>query len=326
MIAVTRKALFWTALSLIGLTAGCAKDSDGNLKPSWNWNHRGNIPSMNTADLPEAPAHPVEPDTHLAAARLHESLGNFDEAMAQYDQVLQRNPQDVEALNRKAVILCRFGRFDRAHELFTQALKIDESHAHIWNNRAFNFIMQHRWAEAEADLREALTLCPDFCRAHVNLGMALAQQERYDDALVSFKACLSDDDAYYNMGLMYQSKKRMADAAVAYKKALELNPRLTAAARKLEQLPPDVLEAAQGAADAHAEEIAAPSGHARADGQSKVMDEIGPLPLNPHSYTNTGGAGMDMEICRLLNLKWWMLPYPDRTAKPLPTIGQLASR
>src|SRR5687767_13704251 len=45
------------------------------------------------------------------------------------------------------------------------------------------------------------------------------------------------------MGLMYSSKRRPADAAVAFKNALKHNPKLVAAQKRLDALPPDVVKA-----------------------------------------------------------------------------------
>ena len=46
--------------------------------------------------------------------------------------------------------------------------------------------------------------------------MALAQQERFDEAMKHFLTVVPMEDAWFNIGLMYQSKSRPAEAARAF--------------------------------------------------------------------------------------------------------------
>ena len=50
-------------------------------------------------------------------------------------------------------------------------------------------------AEAEAQFSEVIRLRPDFARAHLNHGVALAKQGKLDDALSQFKMAVQLDPA-----------------------------------------------------------------------------------------------------------------------------------
>jgi len=181
----------------------------------------------------------------MAAGRLHESQNRLARAAEQYRLAVAIKPDYVEALNRLGIVLDRLGRFKEADKAFRDAIAAAPDQAHLHNNLAFSYIMQLNWREAEIALTKALELKPDFARARVNLAMALAQQERFDEALTQFQTVLPAEDAYYNMGLMYQSKMKLVDAARSFKAALELNPQMIAARKRLEMLPPDVVSEAE---------------------------------------------------------------------------------
>ncbi len=209
-------------------------------------------PSPNPDEVPEAKSPEILPMTHLSAARLHESNGHLPRAAEQYQQVIAMNPNELEAHNRLGIVLDRLGRFKEADDVFNKAIKRFPREASLRNNLAFSYIMQSRWRDAETELNEALSIRPDFARARVNLGMVLAQQEKYEQALDQFKAALPREDAYYNIGLMYQSQRRPEDAARAFQKALQQNPKMVAAQKRLDMLPPEVVKAVKESAAATA--------------------------------------------------------------------------
>ncbi|NLX21838.1 MAG: tetratricopeptide repeat protein [Phycisphaerae bacterium] len=187
----------------------------------------------------------ILPHTHLAAGRLHESQSRLGRAAEQYRMAIALKPDFVEALNRLGIVLDGMGRFKEADEAFLKAIEFAPQDAYLYNNLGFSYLSQLRWADAESVLRRAVDIKPDFARGRVNLGLALAQQERYDEALAQFQAALEAEAAYYNIGLMYQSKRRLVEAARAFKTALELNPRMVAARKRLDLLPPDIVSQAE---------------------------------------------------------------------------------
>ncbi len=233
------------AVSLwLGLLTGCQTTQDKPLNNAWNQNKSGKLdaaggklPELKNLNIPEEGERRIEPETYLAAARLHESLGNNPEAIEQYRKAITLKANYTDALSGLANLYTRLGRFQDAEDTYRQAIESASDKAYLWNNRAFCYLMQQRWSEAEADLCYALELCPDFGRARINYAMVMAQQDRFDEALAQFKMVLSEADAYYNIGLMYQSRRRPAEAAEAYRQALARNPQLVAAQKRLEKLP-----------------------------------------------------------------------------------------
>jgi Flp pilus assembly protein TadD len=188
--------------------------------------------------LAEARSPEILPDTHVAAGRMHESQGHLARAAEQYRLAIGAQPDHVEAHNRLGIVLDQLGKFQEADQAFARAIRLAPRQAHLRNNLAFSYIMQTRWADAEAELTRALELAPEFARARVNLATVQAQQGRFEEAFENFKRVLREEDAYYNLGLMYQSKRRSAEAAQAFRQALQVNPKLVAAQKRLDLLPP----------------------------------------------------------------------------------------
>lgn len=197
------------------------------------------------SQLKEAKPPEILPDTHVAAGRLHESQGKLARAVEQYRLAISAQPNHVEAYNRLGVVLDRLGKFKEADQAFARAIQLAPKEAYLRNNLAFSYIMQTRWAEAEEELNRALELQPEFPRARVNLATVQAQQGRFEEAFRSFSQVLQPEDAYYNMGLMYQSKRRPVEAAQAFQQALRLNPKMVAARKRLDLLPPEARSEAE---------------------------------------------------------------------------------
>jgi tetratricopeptide (TPR) repeat protein len=206
--------------------------------------------TVNAADLPEGKGPDILSRTYLAAGRFHEGQGHLARALEQYQQAVASDPKSLEAWNRLGVVLDRMGRFKEADDAFKKAIAVAPDAAYLHNNLAFSYMTQARWTESEAELNQAVRLKPDFLRARVNLGMVLAQQDKFDEAMTQFETALTPADACYNMGLMYQSKRKLPEAARSFHLALKANPKLVAAQKKLETLPPDAVKAGKEMATA----------------------------------------------------------------------------
>ena len=72
----------------------------------------------------------------LAAA--HQSLdeGRYQEAIAAYKAVLNRSPQNVEAITHLGIILALAGHLDNALEAFDKAIALDPTYAHAYWDKA----------------------------------------------------------------------------------------------------------------------------------------------------------------------------------------------
>lgn len=81
---------------------------------------------------------------------------------------------------------------------------------------------------AIASLGEAVKIEPDDPIAHVDLGVALVEQKRYDEAMYHYRTAIAlnpqNDNAHYNLGVLLAYNNRYEDAIGNYMQALRINP------------------------------------------------------------------------------------------------------
>jgi tetratricopeptide (TPR) repeat protein len=87
---------------------------------------------------------------------------------------------------------------------------------------------RQRAEEAIVEYQKALELSPDYAEAHNNLGLALVDRQRADEAIVHYHKAmeLHPDyaEAHNNLGVALAARGQHDEAAAFYQKALELKP------------------------------------------------------------------------------------------------------
>lgn len=181
------------------------------------------------ADVELEPEPKILPDTYMAAGRLAEGRGELILAVSMYRKAAALNHDCVSAYNRLGLLLARLGHHKRADEALTTAIELAPDKAYLRNNLAYSYILQHRWKEAEGELRQALDVQPEFTRARVNLGMVLARLGQYEQAMKHFLLVLPPASAHYNLGLICEFNRGYAKARESFTQALALDPQMQAA-------------------------------------------------------------------------------------------------
>jgi Flp pilus assembly protein TadD len=116
------------------------------------------------------------------ALELH-NAGDYRQAEALYQQVLQRWPGQPDALNLLGVLANQFGRPEVAIDLIGQALAKLPDEPDFHGNLAIALQVVGRVAESIVHFREAIRLKPTAVTYHVLLSEALQQQGNLDEAL-----------------------------------------------------------------------------------------------------------------------------------------------
>lgn len=178
----------------------------------------------------------INAPTYYAAAMLFERKGNFSEAIKRYQQAIDLDPMYLAAYNRMSICQNRLGCYEEAEKLLRMALSLSPETAYLHNNLAFNYMLRRQYKDAEAELRNALTIDPDFKRAKMNLGIVLAKQGLYDQALAYLLQACPPYQAHYNLALLYQAARRYDRAEQSYLRALQLRRDFLPAQQALEHL------------------------------------------------------------------------------------------
>lgn len=133
--------------------------------------------------------------------------------------------------NMLGLLYLQLRRPDLAIEQLRQAVAIDPSYAEGHLNYGVALAETQRWEEAVVEYRRALAL-PTLASphlAHQNLGVALYNLKRYQEAEqeLTFAIGLSPrmEGAYYNLGLVLTAEGRKDEARKAFLHARDLDPK-----------------------------------------------------------------------------------------------------
>jgi tetratricopeptide (TPR) repeat protein len=127
---------------------------------------------------------------HINLGRALFKNGNVDEAIAQYQKVLQIKPDSVEAHNNLGIALLREGGVDEAIVHYQRALQINPDSAEAHNNLGNALLQKGKVDEAIVHYQRALQINPDSAEAHINLGDALFKMGSVDEAIPHFQEAL----------------------------------------------------------------------------------------------------------------------------------------
>jgi tetratricopeptide (TPR) repeat protein len=162
----------------------------------------------------------------------------MDEATALYERALAIDSTDFDALNGLINnVYSKQNRLDLAHARIDQAIgaKSDSPALHYLKAHVFGF--EHNAGGAEAELRRALELDPNYLAAYFDLAALFVNTKQQERAIAEYQKVIErrPDDAttYTLIGMLEDSRQNYDAAIVDYRKAIELDPNSAIAANNL---------------------------------------------------------------------------------------------
>lgn len=141
----------------------------------------------------------------LELALEHQQAGRDIEAFAICQEVLQKEPNNPDALHMMGLLADKAGKHDIAVELISKALEFAPDFAYGHLNLGSAYQELGRLPEAIASFRRTISLKPDLSEAHYNLGNALNRVQRANEARISYRMAISlksdNPDAIWNKSL-----------------------------------------------------------------------------------------------------------------------------
>ena len=122
----------------------------------------------------------MEPNIELGEALF--AQGRLDDAMACFQDLASKHPEDVRVLNDLAVVLSAGDRADEARDHLIRALAIEPGFLDARLNLAHYYLSREKWAEASRHLEEAHQAAPDELYILNLLVMAYQKQGRSKEA------------------------------------------------------------------------------------------------------------------------------------------------
>jgi tetratricopeptide (TPR) repeat protein len=214
-------------------------------------------------------------NVHVELARFHESQGNHEAAVAEYQKaadVCERKgsmlshsklgpAQEALAQRRMAAAYDRLGRFTQAETHYLKALRLTPTDPKVWNDAGYSYYMQNRLADAERSFKQCESLEPGNPRVLTNLGLTLAAQGRDEEALSALCRAGGPAVGHANMGYILAAMGKGDLAREQYKASINLQPELVEARKALAQLDakPEAPAAATATALASANPVTPPT-------------------------------------------------------------------
>ena len=187
-----------------------------------------------------APWMRVRPGTQARAAAFEAGVrasraGDFEDAIAQFEAVLQVMPTCVDCLFNIGVSYGRLDRFGDAEAAFRDALRIRSDYAAAYYGLADIYFRQNRTEEAAAARGDANriavnSLAAGRARAQdtLNRGIAFWNSDNVEDAVRQFREALETDvtlvESYYWLSLAYEASGDPDAATQALSRYLDAAP------------------------------------------------------------------------------------------------------
>ena len=241
------------------------------------------------------------PEALALAIQYHQS-GRLQAAEQIYRQILQAEPNHVDAIHLLGMIAHQAGQHGIAVELIERAIRLQGNVPVFHNNlggmapippcagfpkRSPAFAGRWNWRL-------------DYTEAHYNLGNVLKEQGKLEDAAACYRRALELQpdyaEAYFNLGNTLQEQGKLDEAAAAYRRALERKPDYAKAHNNLGKTLQDQVKASDEAIACY---------RARPATGSRITPSPTAIWATPY---RTRGSRTKREACQLPTGRWRLKP------------------
>jgi tetratricopeptide (TPR) repeat protein len=170
---------------------------------------------------------PSETDALLFEGKCLVNMVKLEEAGDVLQEYLKAHPRSDDADYLLAYVRFRQDRPKESLELMHAGALLKAPGPDDLKIGALDYVLLGNFGEAGRYLEEALRIAPNNLEARYHLGRVRYQQNRFDEAIASFRAVLELDPgnvrAQDNLGLCFEAKNHVDEALLAYQKAIELD-------------------------------------------------------------------------------------------------------
>lgn len=156
--------------------------------------------------------------------------GQFGQAQALYEQILQLEPCHFDATHLLGLMACQQKDHTKGLPLIHRAIEINPQNAGPYSNLGVIYKELKEFDEALKFQNKAIELDPGFAKAHYNRGNLHKELKQRDLAIEDYSKALAlnpnDAEALVNRALVYFDLKNYAFAQQDLDRAIELNPNL----------------------------------------------------------------------------------------------------
>jgi tetratricopeptide (TPR) repeat protein len=163
----------------------------------------------------------LDPATARFAAGVADmQSGRQDEAIAVFDGVLARRPEDTAALSAKASSLVAIGRFEEAASAYAKLLALAPQDATVRYNYGVVLYRLSRFSEAAERFREVAAMEPNHAKCQYNLATLAQRAGRLGEARAAWQAFTRLEpgvaSGWFNLGVVWMDFDRPMEAAYCF--------------------------------------------------------------------------------------------------------------
>jgi tetratricopeptide (TPR) repeat protein len=157
--------------------------------------------------------------------------GKFDQALSETEAMLEKDPDNIQALFMKGLIYTRSNQLKKAEETFLLLSKKNPELPEPYNNLAVIYASQGEFEKAREALQKAINTHPSYATAHENIGdiyakmasQAYNQALEFDDSNIAAREKLSLINELFSVSAS-TSPAATAVAEVKTPAAIEVKP------------------------------------------------------------------------------------------------------
>jgi len=155
-------------------------------------------------------------------------LGEYEEAIECFNEVLKLNPKYEEALLNKGLVLYDIGEYKKALKYLNKTLEINPKEAGAWKYKGVILGILGEYEEAIECFNEVLKLNPNDAIAWYGKGLALYHLQKYEEAIECYDKALGINPklvgALFEKALTLEEIGKYEEAIKYYDEVLKLNP------------------------------------------------------------------------------------------------------
>jgi tetratricopeptide (TPR) repeat protein len=154
--------------------------------------------------------------------------GNYEGAVEDFNQVIELDPQNALAYNRRGDAYYRLGDYEQAKADSSQAILLNPQDANAYYDRGFAFYELGKYKEAIADYNQAIKLNSENAYAYYGRGLARAEVKDNKGAIGDFSKAIAlkpqYTEAYLQRGILRRRLRQILGAIQDFDTIIKINP------------------------------------------------------------------------------------------------------
>jgi tetratricopeptide (TPR) repeat protein len=180
-------------------------------------------PQTSLASMPDKNS--LGAEIWVANGQVFEMKGNYVAAMNEYTKALEKEPDNLAALQAVARLQLRQEQYDNAVASYQKVVKVGPT-AENYSELGSAQQKAGKLQDAQASLRQAVTLDSGVPRYRNNLAGVLVAMGRSDEAVAELQQIFPPAVANYNVAYLHYLNKNMAATQQHLQSALQADPNL----------------------------------------------------------------------------------------------------